>query len=68
MEVRGPSEQIQIEAGGNNFSKFLVRRIPNLADHVLAVGPRYQISDVRSSIANNLGKLTSGVLRIIKTI
>lgn len=36
--------------------------IPDLADHVLSVGPRYQIEDIRFNIATHLGPKTSGVL------
>lgn len=52
--------QITNEEDDRNDYKVSVK--PDLSDHVLAVGPRYQIEDVKCTIAQQLGDNTSGVL------
>uniref|UniRef100_A0A0K8V2A7 Putative tRNA pseudouridine synthase 2 n=1 Tax=Bactrocera latifrons TaxID=174628 RepID=A0A0K8V2A7_BACLA len=64
MEVREPRrlETPLLEPGGD--ANPLLRKIQSidLADHVLATGPRYQISDIRCALVAGLGIHTSGVL------
>lgn len=61
MNVRPSRERIAIESGGPE--KYFIRRMEDLSDHVLAVGPRYEMTDIKCSIASRLGPNTSGVLR-----
>lgn len=65
METRPPRKMINIDLQRNSSgqSEYSVRVEPDLSDHVLAVGPRYQIEDVKCNLATNLGDNTSGVLR-----
>lgn len=64
MQVREPRklETPLLEPGGD--ANPLLRKIHSidLADHVLATGPRYQISDIRCAQVAGLGIHTSGVL------
>ncbi|CAD7093409.1 unnamed protein product [Hermetia illucens] len=60
LKVREPIQRVAIEPGGNQ--KYLIRKEQNLADHVLAVGPRYQLKDFKFNVAAGLGPHTSGVL------
>ncbi|XP_054736329.1 pseudouridylate synthase TRUB2, mitochondrial [Anastrepha obliqua] len=64
MQVREPRklETPLLEPGG--AANPLLRKIESidLADHVLATGPRYQISDIRCALVAGLGIHTSGVL------
>lgn len=53
-------ETLLLEPGGAQNP--VVRKVASLSDHVLAVGPRYQITDIRSAPAGSLGVHTSGVL------
>lgn len=46
-----------------NLPAFRVNINTDLSDHVLAVGQRYQIEDVRCNVVSTLGVNTSGVLR-----
>lgn len=67
MKTREPRKYMSIdivdpEKGGE--PAFAVRVQPDLSDHVLAVGPRYQIEDVKCNVGANLGENTSGVLRM----
>ena len=61
LETRQPRQRLSIESSGG--SEYCVKVQPDLADHVLAVGPRYQIDDIRCGVASHLGQNTSGVLR-----
>ncbi|XP_030756555.1 mitochondrial mRNA pseudouridine synthase Trub2 [Sitophilus oryzae] len=60
LEVRPPIDYVAIE--GNPSNKLSVSIKPNLADHPLVVGPRYQEQDFVISWSNFLGWNTSGVL------
>ncbi|KAF7281998.1 pseudouridylate synthase TRUB2, mitochondrial [Rhynchophorus ferrugineus] len=60
LEVRPPINYVAIE--GNPSKKLSVSVKPNLADHPLVVGPRYQEQDLPVSWSNYLGWNTSGVL------
>lgn len=60
MENREPRKLLKIESKTNE--NYIVQIETDLSDHVLAVGPRYQIEDVHCNIATNLGLNTSGVL------
>jgi len=57
---RPPTEYVAIE--GNPQKKLTISVKPNLADHPLVVGPRYQEPDLPVSWSNYLGWNTSGVL------
>lgn len=59
LETRKP-RKILLESGG--AQTVLLRKINDLSDHTLAVGPRYQMSDIRCTAVNHLGEHTSGVL------
>lgn len=61
MKVR-PPKRLQIDAGDGS-GRSLVRTEPDLADHVLVVGDRYQPQDFKATPAIRLGSFTSGVLR-----
>ncbi|CRK97808.1 CLUMA_CG011184, isoform A [Clunio marinus] len=61
MKGRPQRNRISIE-GPHNSSKFIVKSEPNIADHVLVVGERYQMVDFKSVASLPLGKFTSGVL------
>ncbi|KAL3276936.1 hypothetical protein HHI36_012302 [Cryptolaemus montrouzieri] len=60
MKCRPPIGRVEIE--GETTGNLTVKVLPNLADHVNVVGPRYQPEDVKCSWANYLGTDTSGVL------
>ena len=60
MECRPPMDYVSIE--GNPSTQLTVTVKPNLADHPLVVGPRYQIEDLKCSWSNYLGLHSSGVL------
>ncbi|KAL5274584.1 TRUB2 family protein [Megaselia abdita] len=59
LNVR-PPRQILLESGG--AQNVVLRKVNDLSDHILAVGPRYQIKDIKCSVVNHLGEHTSGVL------
>lgn len=61
LEVRPQREIVKIEADPSS-EKFLVTQQKDLADNVLVVGERYQLSDIRSSTSCALGKFSCGVL------
>lgn len=65
METREPRKMLNIDLQSNGSGKpeYSVRVEPDLSDHVLAVGPRYQIEDIKCNVVTNLGENTSGVLR-----
>ncbi|XP_036333227.1 mitochondrial mRNA pseudouridine synthase Trub2 [Rhagoletis pomonella] len=64
MQVREPRklEIPLLEPGG--AANPLLRKMESidLSDHILATGPRYQISDIRCALVAGLGRHTSGVL------
>lgn len=62
MKVRPPREKILVENNGDGTTEYSVKVVTDLADHVLSVGPRYEIPDIRFSLATHLGVRTSGVL------
>lgn len=67
MKVRSPRFRVQIESATQN--RFKVKVEEDLSDCVLAVGARYQISDIKCIPVASLGQQTSGVLgKLIKTI
>lgn len=69
METREPRKMVNIDfrpTSKGGPAEYSVRVGPDLSDHVLAVGPRYQIEDVKCNVATNLGENTSGVLRMTK--
>lgn len=68
METRAPRQMINIDLKPNAEEGYSVRVEPDLSDHVLAVGPRYQIEDVKCNVVTNLGENTSGVLRKLTMI
>uniref|UniRef100_A0A1B6D0L3 Pseudouridine synthase II N-terminal domain-containing protein n=2 Tax=Clastoptera arizonana TaxID=38151 RepID=A0A1B6D0L3_9HEMI len=59
MECRPPGMYVSIE--GDTTKEMTVKVEPNLADHPLVVGPRYQPQDLRCVWATYLGKHSSGV-------
>lgn len=61
LEVRPPREVVKIEAAPDAQS-FFVKQEPDIADHVLVVGERYQMVDIKSICSRHLGKFSSGVL------
>lgn len=60
LEVREPRKLEMLEPGGDQGP--VVRKIADLSDHVLAVGPRYQMQDIKCAPVVKLGFHTSGVL------
>lgn len=62
LNVREPRKRLLIE-NCTDVNNYNVKCVTDLADHVLSVGPRYQIEDIRFNIASHLGPRTSGVLR-----
>lgn len=48
--------------GSGGGQKAIYTKEMDLSDHVLSVGPRYQIEDIRCACASHLGQITSGVL------
>lgn len=60
LECRPPRQMISIDKDANQDYQVKVKT--DLSDHVLAVGPRYQIEDVRCNVASHLADNTSGVL------
>lgn len=63
LEPRPLRERVDIIRTSDDEQRYSVMKKPNLADHVLATGPRYKIKDLRCNPANHLGFLTSGVMR-----
>lgn len=63
LETRPPRERVVITNAKNN--DYDVNVEPDWSDHVLAAGPRYEISDFKLS-SSHLGRLTSGVLRMFR--
>lgn len=61
MIVRPPRYRVNIETATEN--QFKVKVEEDLSDHILAVGERYQNSDVKCVPAATLGERSSGVLR-----
>lgn len=60
LEVREPRQRLCIEPGGSQ--NYVIRKVMDISDHVLAVGLRYQMSDFKSASAAPVGIHTSGVL------
>lgn len=60
MDVRPPADRVSLI--GNPSERMTVLVEPDLADHPLVVGPRYQIDDLKCSWSSYLGRKTSGVL------
>lgn len=52
-----------LTSSSSNLPAFRVTVETDLSDHVLAVGPRYQIDDMRCNVVSTLGENTSGLLR-----
>ena len=52
---------VKIEADPDEEEKYIVTTETNLADHVLVVGERYQMEDIKAMPASHLGTFTSGV-------
>lgn len=62
METRPAKQLVQIEGSFTSGKALSVKLVPNLADHPLVVGPRYQPQDFRLKRVTGLGKNMSGVL------
>lgn len=60
LEVRPPRQIEMLEPGGDQGP--IVRKIADLSDDILAVGPRYQMKDIKCAPVAKLGFHTSGVL------
>lgn len=60
LEVRPPRNYVRIEGSVMNRKSLTVKIVPNLADHPLVVGPRYQIQDFKLKSINH-GENTSGI-------
>lgn len=56
---------LMLEPGGDQ--RPIVRRVADLSDYDLAVGARYQMSDIRCALVADVGIHTSGVLRRFTT-
>uniref|UniRef100_A0AAG5CQG5 Pseudouridine synthase II N-terminal domain-containing protein n=1 Tax=Anopheles atroparvus TaxID=41427 RepID=A0AAG5CQG5_ANOAO len=59
LEVRPSLQRVVIEDGFE--SKLVVRKVEDLSDNLLVVGPRYQPDDVKCRFCANHGRFTSGV-------
>ncbi|XP_064457442.1 pseudouridylate synthase TRUB2, mitochondrial-like [Ornithodoros turicata] len=62
MEVRPPTDYVKIEGSVTSGQPLTVTTVPNLADHPLVVGPRYQQQDVKMTWVTHVGKVVSGVV------
>ncbi|CAN7993604.1 unnamed protein product [Ixodes hexagonus] len=62
LEVRPPTDFVKIEGSLASGEKLTVTTVPNLADHPLVVGPRYQAKDIKLTWVNDVGKYPSGVV------
>lgn len=60
MIVRPPRYRVNIETATDK--QFKVKVEEDFSDHILAVGERYQNSDIKCVPAATLGELSSGVL------
>ncbi|XP_017771216.1 PREDICTED: probable tRNA pseudouridine synthase 2 [Nicrophorus vespilloides] len=60
LDCRPPIDHVVVEPDEKDC--FDVKVVPNLADHPMVVGPRYQANDLPCSWSNFLGTSTSGVL------
>ena len=64
MEVREPRQRVEISGDvtlqEQNQLKLLIK--PNLADHTLVSGPRYDMRHIALSLCNNPGWYPSGIL------
>lgn len=60
--MREVRPMISIRTRPDTSGKYDLDIVPNLADHVLATGPRYMINDIKTIPATHLGINTSGVL------
>lgn len=61
MELDEPKPLVQIESNDNkNYS---IKLVPNIAQDILATGPRYTTEMLNFYPANALGLHTSGVMR-----
>uniref|UniRef100_A0A336MKI3 CSON013563 protein n=1 Tax=Culicoides sonorensis TaxID=179676 RepID=A0A336MKI3_CULSO len=62
LDVRPPSKRVEISRPNELISNYKVDLITDLSDTLKAVGPRYQMRDIRCIPAVHLGRNTSGVL------
>lgn len=60
MEIEEPVQHVRIESADNK--NFEVKLVPNLARHVLVMGPEYTPESVRIVTAHKMGTNMSGVL------
>ncbi|XP_055853949.1 pseudouridylate synthase TRUB2, mitochondrial [Episyrphus balteatus] len=60
LEVREPRKMEMLEPGGDQGP--VVRKVADLSDHILSVGPRYQMQDIKCAPVSKVGFHTSGVL------
>lgn len=62
LEPRPLRERVEIIKPNEDEERYAVVKKPNLADHVLATGPRYKMKDVKLKPAVHLGFYSSGVM------
>lgn len=60
MEIETPESIVQIESSDNK--NFEINVIPNIAQHILSVGPSYTTDSFKFKAANVLSANMSGVL------
>lgn len=60
MEIEEPAQHVRIESADNK--NFEVKLVPNLARHVLVMGPEYTPESLRIVSAHKMGVNMSGVL------
>lgn len=63
MELDEPPPIVRIASKNNK--EFEINLVPNLAQNVLSIGPRYTIDSIKACPAEKLGFNTSGVMRKI---
>ncbi|XP_023230077.1 mitochondrial mRNA pseudouridine synthase Trub2-like [Centruroides sculpturatus] len=62
LEVRPPRNYVRIEGSVASGKSLSVKVVPNLADHPLVVGPRYQKQDFNLQSAVHHGNNISGIM------
>lgn len=60
MTLNEPKPIVQIDS--NNNGRYSIQLVPNLGQHILATGPRYNVDQLKIIAAHHLGYFTSGVL------
>uniref|UniRef100_A0A6B0V8Q5 Putative pseudouridine synthase n=1 Tax=Ixodes ricinus TaxID=34613 RepID=A0A6B0V8Q5_IXORI len=62
MEVRPPTDFVKIVGSLASGKELTITTVPNLADHPLVVGQRYQAKDIKLTWVHDIGRYPSGVM------